>query len=387
MKRKNSYIIVTILSDLNIPTCALRIIISYLTNRRMCVRFNGAESVEQPIPGGGPQGGLFTVIFFNLQVNLAGVPCPLPTILPVGVQGPEVGPLHAGPLQPCQQKEKTLKKKYVDDLSLLEALDLKSSLVRATPIVGPVNLHELPGLELPPDRSVLQHQLDDLLKFTVANKMKVNNKKTKIMPFNFSKNFEFLPQLYFPGESPLEVIYQTRLLGVTITSNLSWNVHVNYITKRATKNLLVLIRFRSLNGTRTQLLAIYLARVRSVLEFAAPVFSTSLTKAQSRQIESVQKKAFAIILGREYLNYETALKILGQERLSTRRTNLCYSFALKCSMSKKHASMFPLNDSPNQNTRNRKPFLEFKCNTSRYYNSPIPSLTRLLNNPPVPQTE
>ena len=141
------------------------------------------------------------------------------------------------------------------------------------------------------------------------------------------------------------------------------------------------------NGTRTQLLAIYLARVRSVLEFATPVFSTSLTKAQSRQIESVQKKAFAIILGREYSNYESALKILGQERLSTRRTNLCYSFALKCSMSKKHASMFPLNDSPNQNTRNRKPFLEFKCNTSRYYNSPIPSLTRLLNNPPVPQTE
>ena len=65
-------VIVTILGDLNIPTCALRLIISYLSNRRMCVRYKGAESDEQDIPGGGPQGGLLTVILFDLQVNLAG---------------------------------------------------------------------------------------------------------------------------------------------------------------------------------------------------------------------------------------------------------------------------------------------------------------------------
>ena len=64
-------IIVTILSDLNIPTCALRLIISYLSQRKMCVRFNGAESAEQDIPGGGPQGGLLIVILFDLQVNKA----------------------------------------------------------------------------------------------------------------------------------------------------------------------------------------------------------------------------------------------------------------------------------------------------------------------------
>ena len=92
----------------------------------------------------------------------------------------------------------------MDDLSLLEAINLKSSLVPTIPVVGPANLHELPGLTLPPECSVLHHQLDDLLKFTVANKMKISNKKIKIMPFNFSKNFDFLPQLYFPGENPLE---------------------------------------------------------------------------------------------------------------------------------------------------------------------------------------
>ena len=40
----------------------------------MCVRFNGAVSDDQDIPGGGPQGGLLTVLLFDLQVNFAGVP-------------------------------------------------------------------------------------------------------------------------------------------------------------------------------------------------------------------------------------------------------------------------------------------------------------------------
>ena len=39
--------LVTPLSDLNIPTCALRLVISYLTGQRMCVRYGGATSEEQ----------------------------------------------------------------------------------------------------------------------------------------------------------------------------------------------------------------------------------------------------------------------------------------------------------------------------------------------------
>ena len=69
--------IVTILADLNIPTCALRLIVSYLSYHKMGVGYNGAVSGEQDIPGGGPQGGLLTVILFNLQANKAGAPCPI----------------------------------------------------------------------------------------------------------------------------------------------------------------------------------------------------------------------------------------------------------------------------------------------------------------------
>jgi hypothetical protein len=156
---------------------------------------NGAESAEQEIPGGGPQGGLLTVILFDLRVNLAGVSCPIYPVLPLGIAGqehepletvplgiagpepepletvpliiarpepeplvtvplsiagPEPEPLEPVPLPLCHQKEKTMKK-YVDDLSLLESIDLKATLVPSPPVIGPPNLHELPGLSLPPD--------------------------------------------------------------------------------------------------------------------------------------------------------------------------------------------------------------------------------------------
>ena len=105
-------ILVTILADLNVPTCALRLIISYLSQRKMCVRYNGAESIEQDIPGGGPQGGLLTVIFFNLQVNKAGRPCAIPAQLMPGYAGPEPDPSMIGPLPPCHIKKKFKNKKY-----------------------------------------------------------------------------------------------------------------------------------------------------------------------------------------------------------------------------------------------------------------------------------
>ena len=275
-------VIVTILSDLNVPTCALRLIMSYLSDRRMCVRYDGAVSKEQNIPGGGPQGGLLTVLLFDLQVNLAGYPCRLqPVTLPGGVEGPVPSTPLAGPLPLCHQAERILKKKYVDDLTLLEALRLRL-LLQSPPIIGPPNLHEIPGLVLPVDQSALHHQLGDLDSFSRINKMKINFNKSKVMSFNVRRSFDFLPQLHFPGCEPLEVIYETRLLGVIISSNLSWSPHVEFITSRATKKLWLLVRFKSLGASTNQLLLVYQSRVRSTLEFAAPIFHGGLTKEHSK---------------------------------------------------------------------------------------------------------
>ena len=71
----------------------------------------------------------------------------------------------------------------------------------------------------------------------------------------------FLPQLRFPGTKPLEVIYQTRLLGITLTSDLLWTSHVNDMANHATAKLWTLARFNSLGGSKDQLFKLFLTRI------------------------------------------------------------------------------------------------------------------------------
>ena len=145
------------------------------------------------------------------------------------------------------------------------------------------------------------------------------------------------------------------------------------------QKLWILIRFKSLGGSQDQLLCIYQTRIRSTLEFAAPVFTGALTKQHEQKIELVQKKAFAIILGGQYTNYQDALHALDQDRLAARREKLCLKFANKCAKSDKHSHMFKTNSNNRSNARWSKPFEEPLCHTARYFYSPIPFLTRLLN--------
>ena len=92
-----------------------------------------------------------------------------------------------------------------------------------------MNYHQQNRLVLPPENSILQHKLKDIQDFTENNMMLINKKKTMVMPFNFTTKYDFIPCLNFPGEEPLKVIYETKLLGVTITSDLTFGSHVQDI--------------------------------------------------------------------------------------------------------------------------------------------------------------
>ena len=246
--------IITILSDLNIPTCALKMIISYLSNRKLCVRYHGAVSSDRSMPGGGPQGTLLIVLLFILQVNFAGAPCVVPATLPKGVAGPEPNPSTVLTPAPCHTENKTENKKFVDDLTILEVVDLKDNLIPKDITIGPLNFHERHGLQLPPEKTILQHKLGDLLKFTEENKMVINAKKTKILPFNFTKSMHFIQEMSFPGGGTLDVIYQTKLVGVIIDTSLSWGPHIEFSVRNALKKLWLLIRFKNLGASKAQLL-------------------------------------------------------------------------------------------------------------------------------------
>ena len=73
--RVNHSVLVTILHDINVPPCAIRLLVSYLQDRTMVVHYRGAESSPQNMPGGGPQGGILVGLLYNLYSNRTTGPC------------------------------------------------------------------------------------------------------------------------------------------------------------------------------------------------------------------------------------------------------------------------------------------------------------------------
>ena len=80
--------------------------------------------------------------------------------------------------------------------------------------------------------------------------MVLNTKKTKVFPFINSKKRDYLPQISIDPGNYLEVIYQLKLVGVMITSDMTWQAHVDYTVKRVNGKLWQLVRFKQLGASR-----------------------------------------------------------------------------------------------------------------------------------------
>ena len=125
---------------------------------------------------------------------------------------------------------------------------------------------------------------------------------------------------------------------------------------------------------------IYFSRIRCKLEQSAAVWSSSLTKKNSDDLERVQKSAIRIIYGKPYESYSQTLKELDIMRLSERRENICLKFAKNSLKLNNFKRLFPehanLHD---MKTRKRKKYEISKYHGKRYEVSSIPSMQKMLN--------
>ena len=120
-------------------------------------------------------------------------------------------------------------------------------------------------------------------------------------------------------------------------------------------------------------------KIRSVLAYMAPVYTSMLTTQNISDIERIQKIVFKILLNDNYLSYIHACNKFNTPTLEKRRENLSSKFALSCLENPQHKHLFVQKTSPIYKLRNIKSFETPHCNSTRYFNSPIPYLTRLLN--------
>jgi len=176
-------------------------------------------------------------------------------------QGSYLGPLtfviYIDALQPgCMTH------KYVDDTTMTEVLG------RSAP-------------------SSMQSFVDQLVQQATDAGMIVNGRKTKELLIG--------PVLKDPPPSVslsgtlVDRVTVFKLLGVHVASDLKWSQHVDAITSKAAARLHFLKQLKRSGAGQEDLLCFYRTVIRPVLEYACPVWHSSLTTMQTKALESVQR--------------------------------------------------------------------------------------------------
>ena len=140
--------------------------------------------------------------------------------------------------------------------------------------------------------------------------MQLNKKKSNVMLFNFNKNFQFTSRHEMENEV-LEVINETKLLGVIVNNRLDWDSNTSTLVKRSNARMRLLLK---------------------LVDFGVP----------QDDLERVQKNALKIILQDQYISYSNALNMTGLDSLFERRTKLSLKFAKSCLKNDQMRNLFPL---------------------------------------------
>ena len=166
----------------------------------MFVKWHDVTSDLKTLPGGGPQGCSLGLWSFLSQTN----------------DNPEDA-----------NNEDIYK--FVDDKSVLEVINLLSIGIAShnpkerVPSNVPTSNIIIPAVHLK-----TQDHLEKINDWTKRKQMKLNNKKTKNLIFNYSKNYQFSTDLKLEDEV-IETVSETKLLGTIITSDLNWNKNTQSI--------------------------------------------------------------------------------------------------------------------------------------------------------------
>ena len=327
------------------------ILASFFERRSMRVAWRGKLSSERPLPGSGPQGSSWGILEYLSQSNNSADCVP-----------------------------EADRAKFMDDLTILEIIflanvGLASHNIRSNIPSNIANHNQF----IPSEHLKTQDYLRTIDNWTEQNKMKLNEKKTTNMVFNFTKDCQFTTQISLKNEK-LETIDKTKLLGTIITKDLKWHENTKYIVKKANQKMRLLHKFSKFTSNKAHLIHIYKSQVRGNLEYCSTVWHSGLTESDTKDIERVQKAAVRIFMGNKYQGYEEALKLLKLDSLKERRIKMALNFAKRSLKLEHFSKLLPLSESGHvMSMRNHERYAVNISKTERYRRSAVPFLQRLLN--------
>ena len=191
------------------------ILASFFERRTMRVAWRGKLSTERPLPGSGPQGSSWGILEYLSQSNNSADNVP--------------------------EEDRA---KFMDDLTILEIILLANVGLASHNVKSrvPTNI-AIHNQFIPKEHLKTQKYVEDIDKWTELNKMKVNEKKSKNIIFNFTRDHQFSAEIKLKNEN-LEVIDKTKLLGAIITSDLKWHENTTFLVKKANKKMIMLHKGR-----------------------------------------------------------------------------------------------------------------------------------------------
>ena len=259
---------------------------SFLKGRSQTVYINGACSYPTPVSSGVPQGSVLGPLLFIIFIN------DLPDTL-----------LHSHILT------------FADDTKLIKEI-YKSD-----------------------DNSLLQNDLINVINWSHENRMTLNDEKFELIchkPNRYYQNLQSLKELPFSDQfsnykisndnilSPSPIV---RDLGLYVTSDLSWDVHINKLCKKATQiSAWVLHVFYTRD--RVVMMTLFNSLIRSLLEYCPEVWNPHKNK-DIVSIEQIQRTFTSKITGLKDLNYWERLKELGILSLQRRRERILITIVWK----------------------------------------------------------
>jgi hypothetical protein len=166
----------------------------------------------------------------------------------------------------------------------------------------------------------------------------------------------------------VKMVPSLKLLGVYLNNKLNWDTHVEFLRVTCSRRLHILRRLRGLIP-RSQLNLVYESIVRSLLDYACPVF-TKLNKKNSKTLQNVENRAHKIIA------FGSTEGITNYGTVEERRKELARRLWLKIESNDNHILCSLM---PHKLSRSQKYFLEC-CRTDKLNNSFFPLMARLFNN-------
>ena len=145
------------------------------------------------------------------------------------------------------------------------------------------------------DISCMQLFIDELVHQTSEIGMQVSTKKTKVMFISWTLKDPPPPLSVTLSGETVETVATFKLLGIHVLNDLKWAQHIQVISAKDASRLYFLKQLKRAGAGTDDLLCFYCSMIRRVLEYACPVWHSSLTAALSLAQESLQKRDINII--------------------------------------------------------------------------------------------